>query len=124
VAGVFSAETMLRNMGVPLDWSLSDPLVQDPESGVVMDPRCEVSRSGVGGGVAAPHASDTMGGGAGSHVAGMSSEGGDWEEMLIKDSFDHILFTQSQTPTAPHNLQTRQHIRHQQLSLPCAGGCG
>lgn len=33
VAGVFSAETMLRGMGVPLPWSLADPLaVAAPDS--------------------------------------------------------------------------------------------
>ncbi len=27
--GVFSAETMLRNMGCPLTWSLTEPLAED-----------------------------------------------------------------------------------------------
>jgi hypothetical protein len=39
-AGVFSAETMLRNMGVPLPWSLTTPL--QPVQGQGMDSRFEV----------------------------------------------------------------------------------
>jgi len=32
VAGVFSAETMLRGMGVPLTWSLTEPVVKSMEA--------------------------------------------------------------------------------------------
>lgn len=42
VDGVFSAETMLRNMGVPLDWSLAEP-VQEGPGGEVKDARFDVS---------------------------------------------------------------------------------
>jgi hypothetical protein len=48
-AGVFSAETMLRNMGVPLPWSLMDPLQQGTDAnGHSKDPRFQV-RGGSGG---------------------------------------------------------------------------
>jgi hypothetical protein len=42
-AGVFSAETMLRNMGVPLPWSLTQPLQQGHDAaGHSNDPRFQV----------------------------------------------------------------------------------
>jgi hypothetical protein len=45
-AGVFSAETMLRNMGVPLPWSLMDPLQQGRDAnGHSSDPRFQVRRA-------------------------------------------------------------------------------
>jgi hypothetical protein len=44
-ASVFSAETMLRNMGVPLPWSLMHPLQQGYDAnGHSKDPRFQVSR--------------------------------------------------------------------------------
>lgn len=46
-AGVFSAETMLRNMGVPLSWTLTEPLQgAATDSGETADPRFQVQCGG------------------------------------------------------------------------------
>jgi hypothetical protein len=45
VAGVFSAETMLRGMGVPLTWTLSEPVDRasaDDDAEAAVDPRFKV----------------------------------------------------------------------------------